>query len=66
MIVQAHDAALRIACDGVEVDARSILELMTLCAPCEATLTLRASGTQAEALVQRVIALVETGFGELE
>lgn len=64
-IVRRHQAELRVACDGVEVDARSILDLMTLCAPCEATLVLRASGADAEALVRDVAALVEAGFGEM-
>lgn len=64
-IVQRHKATLRVACDGQEVDARSILELMTLCAPCESTLTLRAAGDDADDLVKSVVALVEDGFGEM-
>lgn len=64
-IAQRHQAALRIACDGVEADARSILELMTLCAPCESTLTLRATGVDADDVVRSVAALVEGGFGEM-
>ena len=64
-IVQRHQASLRVACDGVEADGRSILELMTLCAPCESTLTLRASGADADELVRSVVSLVEAGFGEL-
>jgi phosphotransferase system HPr (HPr) family protein len=63
-VVQRHRATLRIACDGLEVDGRSILELMTLCAPCEATLTLRARGADADDLIRDVVELVETGFGE--
>ncbi|MCY2960299.1 MAG: HPr family phosphocarrier protein [Planctomycetota bacterium] len=64
-IVQRHEAALRVACDGLEVDGRSILELMTLCAPCESTLTLRATGADADELVRSVATLVENGFGEM-
>jgi phosphocarrier protein len=65
-IAQRHQASLRIACDGVEADAKSILDLMTLCAPCESTLTLRARGADAEELVTHVAALVEAGFGEMD
>jgi len=64
-IVQRHQASVRIACDGVEADGRSILELMTLSAPCEATLTIRARGPDAEELVERIAALVADGFGEM-
>jgi phosphotransferase system HPr (HPr) family protein len=64
-IVQRHQASLRVACDGQEVDGRSILELMTLCAPCESTLTLRARGDDADELVRSVAELVEAGFGEM-
>lgn len=64
-VVQRHQASLRVACDGQEVDARSILELMTLCAPCESTLTLRARGADADELVRSVAELVEAGFGEM-
>jgi len=54
-----------VSCDGLEVNGKSILELMTLCAPCESSLTLRASGTDAGALVAAVAALVDAGFGEM-
>ncbi len=64
-LARRFQSSLRVACDGVDVDGRSILELMTLCAPCEATLTLRAAGADAEELVRTVAALVEDGFGEL-
>jgi phosphotransferase system HPr (HPr) family protein len=55
---------LRVACDGQEVNGKSILELMTLCAPVEATLVFCARGTDADALVESVAKLVEEGFGE--
>jgi phosphotransferase system HPr-like phosphotransfer protein len=39
---------------------------MTLGAPVEAELRLRAEGEDAEALVDALVALVESGFGELD
>lgn len=54
-----------VACDGLEVNGKSILELMTLCAPCESSLTLRANGADAKELVAAVAAIVESGFGEM-
>ena len=57
---------LRVACDGQEVNGKSILELMTLCAPVEATLVLRAKGSDAEALIESVARLVDDGFGEMQ
>lgn len=62
----AFQSDLRVVCDGNEVNGKSILELMTLCAPCESMLMLRASGPDAEALVERVAAIVEAGFHEMD
>jgi phosphocarrier protein HPr len=59
-----HESELRIALDGREVNGRSILELMTLEAGPDAVLDLIARGPDAEALVDRLAALVESGFRE--
>ena len=55
---------LAIAWQGREVNGKSILDLMTLCAPCDAVLGFRAQGADAEALVSALEKLVEGGFGE--
>jgi phosphotransferase system HPr (HPr) family protein len=65
-VAAAHKAALRVRSGGVEVDGKSILSLMTLGAPVEAELRLRAEGEDAQALVDALVALVESGFGELD
>jgi phosphocarrier protein HPr len=57
---------LRVGCDGQEVNGKSILELMTLCAPVEATLVFRARGDDAESLVDSLVRIVEDGFGEMQ
>lgn len=59
-----YASELRVACDGFEVNGKSILELLTLCAPCEAELELRARGSDAAELVESLAKLVESGFGE--
>jgi phosphocarrier protein HPr len=59
------EGELRVACDGHEVNGKSILELMTLCAPVEATLTFTAKGRDAEVMIASVVGLVEDGFGEM-
>jgi phosphotransferase system HPr (HPr) family protein len=55
---------LRVRAAGREVDGKSILELMTLNAGPEAEVELVARGEDAEALVTRLEALFESGFGE--
>lgn len=60
----SFQAELRIVADGREVDGRSILQLMTLCASKGSELILRAEGPDAEPLVDAVARLVESGFGE--
>jgi phosphotransferase system HPr (HPr) family protein len=61
---RAFESDLWVAAGGREVNGKSILELMTLCAPFQAALSFRASGRDAEELVARLAALVEGGFGE--
>jgi len=63
-LARQYDAELRVASGGVEVNGRSILELMTLCAPCEAVISFTAQGRDASVLVERLVALVEAGFHE--
>lgn len=60
------ESELFVGCDGPEVNGKSILELMTLGAACEATLRLRARGRDADVLVARLADLVQAGFGELD
>lgn len=55
---------LRIACGEVDVNAKSILELMTLNAGCGCTLEIRASGEGAGEILDRLEDLVRSGFGE--
>ena len=62
----AHESELWVACDGREVNGKSILELMTLSAPCDAVLTFRARGADAEKLIDELAALVAAGFDELD
>ncbi len=57
---------LRIACGDTDVNGRSILDLMTLCAPCHSELTLRARGPDAAAMLERVAGVIERRFDELE
>ena len=56
---------VRVSCGDEEVNGKSILELMTLCAPVESVLRLSARGTDAEELVAAVALVVEAGFNEM-
>jgi phosphotransferase system HPr (HPr) family protein len=47
------------------INGKSILDLLTLGAGNGTTLTLRASGTDAEAAVEALAKLIEGGFGEM-
>ena len=59
------ESDLRVRMGEAEVNGKSILELMTLCAPCDSDLTFLARGRDAEALIERLSALVQAGFHEL-
>ena len=60
-----YPCELEVSAGGRTVSGRSILELMTLCAPCESNLRFQARGEGASALVAELVVLVERGFGEL-
>jgi len=61
-VANEYESELRIRCGERSVNGRSILELITLAAPCGAELHLRADGPDAEQLVEALAALVEAGF----
>jgi phosphocarrier protein len=56
---------VRVAANGKEIDAKSILAIMGLGARQGTELTLKAEGPDAEAAVAALVALVESGFGEV-
>ncbi|MDF1797577.1 MAG: HPr family phosphocarrier protein [Planctomycetota bacterium] len=58
------EATVRVRCSGIEVNGKSILELMTLGAACESELELCCTGPDAEAALAALVALVESGFDE--
>ena len=62
----AHESDLWVACDGREVNGKSILELMTLSAPFDAVISFRARGRDAQELVSELSELVEAGFHEVD
>jgi phosphotransferase system HPr (HPr) family protein len=60
------ESELTVRCGSTQVNGKSILELMTLCAPCHSELELRARGRDAQALILRLTEIVEGGFDEME
>lgn len=60
------DAAIKVSRCGETVDASSIMGLMMLAAGIGTSITLRASGAEAEAAVDALSALVADRFGEGE
>lgn len=60
-----HRSELTVRCGERAVNGRSILDLMTLGAPCDAILSLHARGEDAEELISALTRLIESGFGEL-
>jgi phosphocarrier protein len=50
--------------DGVRVDARSLLDILTLACPKDSRIVVRADGEDAREVVESIEKLVESGFGE--
>lgn len=51
--------------DGMWVNGKSIMGVMTLAAECGATVTVRAEGTDAEAAVEALATLLQKQWGEV-
>ena len=58
------DAAVQVIKDGQSVDATSIMGLITLAVAPGSTIELTADGPEAEAAIDTLAKLVESGFGE--
>jgi phosphocarrier protein HPr len=50
--------------DGMEVNGKSIMGVMTLAAECGSAIRIRAAGDDADAALAALVALVNGGFGE--
>jgi len=61
---QAFDSSISIVGQGQTVDAKSILDVLTLAAGQGSTLEIRASGADAVAAVERLSELFAARFGE--
>ena len=59
-------AEMKIIKDNHAVDGKSMLDLLTLVAQKGTTLTLHARGDDAQAAVDALAQLVESGFGEMD
>ena len=59
------DARIRIAKDGREMDGKSILGILLLAAGRGTAITITADGSDEQEAIDALVALVETGFGEL-
>ena len=55
---------IELAKDGLDVNGKSIMGVMMLAAECGSSITIRASGPDAEQAVQALADLVASGFGE--
>jgi phosphocarrier protein len=60
----AHGGDVRVRANGREVNAKSILELMTLNAGCGTELEFVVRGGDGQAVMTRLAELVQGGFGE--
>jgi phosphocarrier protein HPr len=58
------DAEVRVAKDGTQVDARSIMGLMMLAAGIGSSIEIEAEGSEAKEAVDALAALVEARFDE--
>lgn len=58
------EADVAVVKDDLEVNGKSIMGMMMLAAECGSSITIRASGSQAEDAVASLAGLVESRFGE--
>jgi phosphocarrier protein len=58
------DSEIKIIKDGYEINAKSIMGIMTLAASCGTILTLIINGRDEKEAMQALVKLFEDGFGE--
>ncbi|HTC23994.1 MAG TPA: HPr family phosphocarrier protein [Gemmatimonadales bacterium] len=58
-------AEIAVAKDGMEVNGKSIMGVMMLAAECGSSVTIKATGADAEQAVQALAGLIAGGFGEM-
>jgi len=63
-LASTFESEVELAKNGLEVNGKSIMGVMMLAAECGSSITIRANGPDAEAAVQALTELVESGFGE--
>jgi phosphocarrier protein len=63
-LANSFESEIELSKDGVEVNGKSIMGVMMLAAECGSSITIRASGPDAEQAVEALAALVAEGFGE--
>ncbi len=51
--------------DGKEMDAKSVLDILSLCCPAGSEVTVRISDPADMKVLNRIVRLIESGFGEL-
>ncbi|WP_461208409.1 HPr family phosphocarrier protein [Desulfocurvus sp. DL9XJH121] len=61
---QRFESAIALVCGDQEVDAKSILDILTLAAPQGGRMTVRASGADAEQALASITRLFESRFVE--
>lgn len=63
-LASSFNADIEISKDGVGVNGKSIMGVMMLAAECGSSITIRATGSDAEQAAEALAALVAEGFGE--
>jgi len=64
-LASKFEAAIEVSNTGASVDGKSILGILTLAAEQGSDLEIAASGPDADAALDRLVALVESGFCEM-
>jgi phosphocarrier protein len=63
-LASRFEAEIQVEKDGMQVNGKSIMGVMTLAAECGSTLTIRAEGDDAQVAINALAALVRRGFAE--
>jgi phosphocarrier protein HPr len=64
-LAATFESEITVAKDGMQVNGKSIMGVMTLAAECGSEITIRAEGNDAEVAVGALVALVQNGFNEV-
>lgn len=64
--MSGYRSSVHICCDGIEVDAKSVMRLIAACIKCGSKIRIVCDGEDEAEALEKAVNLINSGFGEKE